>query len=155
MSATKKVTCRCTNVIDVGPLSYVAICDSCGRWTCTRCGFDWKPRIDNPRYCPACKRYIQETKETLESRARKAQERARKAREEREQSMLTVQRVSETSGEEFLCFTHFSQGQQQPAIVRVGKHYYCKECAVEAMEKYVESLAEKEDENETNSQSPE
>ena len=26
--------------------------------TCSRCGYEWEPRVENPKCCPMCKRYL-------------------------------------------------------------------------------------------------
>lgn len=27
-------------------------------WTCGKCGYQWIPRVEVPKQCPSCKRYM-------------------------------------------------------------------------------------------------
>jgi len=34
------------------------LCPSCGFYNCTKCGYFWKPRTEQPKRCPRCTTWL-------------------------------------------------------------------------------------------------
>lgn len=140
MTETEHIICDACKFEFDDPKVPFHVCLNCGAWICGRCRWTWYPKVDRPKYCPACKRPLMATTHQIKQRAQRRIEQARKLRAEREELMTKIDVAPSLEDEEFLCKTCFNVGNQKPAIVKIGKSYYCKEHAYDAFDEFLEGL---------------
>jgi len=130
---------KCATTFEIDrQLSY--ICPHCQAWICGRCHWTWKPRAENPRYCPNCKRSLLLTPEQIKDKQELYARRLARQRELKEKGLLSVTAEEPNMDQEFLCFVHYQNKTEVPAVVKIGKHHYCAECAHQALDDYLSTL---------------